>query len=310
MITDIPTYSSFAKIEPITKGWSGDEKYYIETQSGEKLLLRISDIAEIDRKRGEFSMLQRADSLGIEMSHPIEFGFCDGGNKIYSLMSWCEGKDVDEVLPNLPESERYSIGIKSGELLKKLHSLPAPDDAEPWGERFRRKIKGRLEFITEHGLNPNGLSTIIRYIEENQTILDGRPQCFNHGDYNTTNLIITPDNQIGVIDFNYYNADYGDPWWEFCTVIWGQEADTHFYTGLINGYFGTLPRGILPPNEFFNVLAFYFAYDALAALCESLEIDITNAYHVAEKHVLNILKWFDDMKNPVPIWYMGNLSII
>lgn len=34
---DIPTYDTFAKIEPITKGISGDQKYYIETVDGKHL---------------------------------------------------------------------------------------------------------------------------------------------------------------------------------------------------------------------------------------------------------------------------------
>ncbi|WP_246240266.1 hypothetical protein [Anaerocolumna sedimenticola] len=40
---DIPIYDTFAKIEPITKGMSGDQKYYIETIDGKHLLLRIAD---------------------------------------------------------------------------------------------------------------------------------------------------------------------------------------------------------------------------------------------------------------------------
>ena len=47
---DLPNYHTFTQIEQIHKGWSDDQKYYIENTYGEKLLLRISDISEFDRK--------------------------------------------------------------------------------------------------------------------------------------------------------------------------------------------------------------------------------------------------------------------
>ena len=42
---DIKNFDTFVKIEPITKGMSGDNKYRIETTDGRRLLLRIADIA-------------------------------------------------------------------------------------------------------------------------------------------------------------------------------------------------------------------------------------------------------------------------
>lgn len=35
----------FKKIQPIDRGRSGDKKFYVEGQNGERLLLRVSDIA-------------------------------------------------------------------------------------------------------------------------------------------------------------------------------------------------------------------------------------------------------------------------
>jgi serine/threonine-protein kinase len=47
---DIKNYGTFVKIEEISKGYSKDKKYYIETNSGEKLLLRLSDISNTHEK--------------------------------------------------------------------------------------------------------------------------------------------------------------------------------------------------------------------------------------------------------------------
>ena len=52
-MTDIRGFDNFVKVEPIEKGWSEDKKYYVETSDGQRMLLRVSDIAEHDRKKAE-----------------------------------------------------------------------------------------------------------------------------------------------------------------------------------------------------------------------------------------------------------------
>lgn len=53
---NIKNYNTFTKIEPINKGWSNDKKYYIETTDDRKLLLRVADISEYDRKKAEYAV--------------------------------------------------------------------------------------------------------------------------------------------------------------------------------------------------------------------------------------------------------------
>jgi serine/threonine-protein kinase len=48
---DIPGYSTFRKIEAVNKGWSDDKKFYIENEDDRKLLLRLSDISQLNVKR-------------------------------------------------------------------------------------------------------------------------------------------------------------------------------------------------------------------------------------------------------------------
>ena len=58
---DIKYYSTFTKIEPVNKGWSSDKKYYIEAAEGKKLLLRVADISQYDRKKAEFEMMKQVN---------------------------------------------------------------------------------------------------------------------------------------------------------------------------------------------------------------------------------------------------------
>lgn len=107
---DIKSYYTFNKIEPVNKGWSSDKKHYIETADGRKLLLRVADISEYDRKKAEFEMMKRVAALGVPMSQPVDFGTCDKGKSVYSLFTWRDGEDAEAVLPYLTETEQYVLG--------------------------------------------------------------------------------------------------------------------------------------------------------------------------------------------------------
>lgn len=131
-VLDIKGYTTFKKIKPINKGWSSDKKHYIETVANKKLLLRIAGILEYDKKNSEFEMMKRIAESGVSMSKPIDFGICDNGKSAYSLFTWCDGEDADIVLPKMTKTRQYELGVKSGLLLRKIHTIPAPDEQEPW----------------------------------------------------------------------------------------------------------------------------------------------------------------------------------
>ena len=302
---DIPGGERFVSATPIIKGWSEDKKYCVETADGRRMLLRISDIEELDRKKTEYTMMERAYNLGVLTPQPIEIGLCDEGKSVYSLQSWLEGMDAKDALSLMSETERYAFGIRAGETLRTIHTLPAPDDAAPWGDWFYRKVQDRIDFYNANPVKSENGDIIVRYLQENKRLLDGRPQTFGHGDFNIGNMMVTPDGQLAAIDFNAGNKDHGDPWWEFDPLMdgWGSEPSPYFFTGMIKGYFNGDP-----PQEFFKVFSYYLAYSALAALCD------TSVYNqgepeVGKRHMENTLRWFDNMQNPVPTWYLRDFHV-
>lgn len=141
---DIPNHESFIKIEPINKGVSGDKKYCLETADSRRLLLRVSDMESYDRKKSMYGMMERVAALGVPMSRPVDFGVCNGGKNVYQLLSWCDGETADMLLPALSETEQYALGVKAGENLRKIHTIPAPDGLEDWYDRFIRINDERL----------------------------------------------------------------------------------------------------------------------------------------------------------------------
>lgn len=294
---DIPNYDTFAKIEPITKGLSSDKKYYIETTDGQRMFLRISDLVEYDRKKAEYDMMKRVYNIGVLTSQPIDFGLCDDGKSCYSLSGWLDGEDAEKALPFMSETEQYVLGLKSGKTLRKIHTLPAPKDIEPWGVRFERKVYTWIEeYKSKQQIHSETGEMLIYYLEKHRNVLDICTQTFIHGDYNSENIIVMPNGKISVIDFNSYNTSYGDPWWDLENIAWMPTMFPHFQTGQIYGYFNGNP-----PMEFWYVLTYYLAYNALAALTDAQSL---NGIEDGTEIVNNILKWTDNFQNLIPTWYL------
>ena len=294
-ITDIPAYPSFAKIEPVTKGWSRDEKYYIEAAYGKHLFLRVTDTAEHDRLHAEYDLLKRAAACSVPTSRPVDFGVCNEGKSIYTLTTWIDGDDAEKVMPTLSEAEQCMLGVRAGELLRKIHSITAPEDLSDWAERYFATMKVRFEAYHRRNIRFEGDTFVINYLESNRNLLNHRPVCQLHGDFHPGNLIIGPGGALSVVDWAAFDfGGFGDPWQDFKSL----EDYPHFTFGQLRGYFGGEP-----PIAFWKLYAYYTAAAALTSIVWATHY---GQELVNEKLELNrnVLVWFDNMRNPVPTWFL------
>lgn len=282
----------------IAKGWSGDKKYCVTTPDGKKYLLRISKIEQQERKRVEFEMMQRVEVLGIPMCKPIAFGTCDEG--VYLLQSWIEGKDFEEVLTTLTDTEQYAYGIEAGQILKHIHTIPAPDTQEEWEARFNRKIQRKIQMYKECPIKYENGQSFIDYINTNRYLLKNRPQCYQHGDYHVGNMMIDYDGKLQIIDFD--RDDFGDPWEEFNRIVWSAQKSPFFASGMVNGYFDENV-----PIDFWRLLALYISSNTISSIPWAIpfgQSEIDTMINQAKE----VLEWYDNMQNPVPTWYKGYIK--
>ena len=300
-IHDIPGYDSFSKTEPVSKGWSGDKKYTIETAHGKRLLLRVAEIAQYDRKKTEFEMMGKVAALGVPMQQPIDFGMCNGGESVYILLTWVDGEDAEKILPLLSQTQQYALGLSSGKILRKIHSLSAPHPLENWDVRFNRKTDRRIETYHKNktqALTSEGEEHFLSYVENNRALLKNRPQCYQHGDYHPGNMIIAPNGSLFIIDWN--RDDFGDPWEEFNRITFTAHVSPHFATGQLRGYFDGEP-----PEEFFKLLAFYIASNQLGVVGWALPFGKSEV-DFAKKQNEEVLGWYSNMQTYIPSWYLKN----
>ena len=305
-MTNIPGSDAWTAAEPIHKGWSADRKYRIYTHDGRSLLLRLSEASSADAKKAEFERVSQARALGIPMSSPIDFGLCagsgdqggpDGQPFVYSLLSWIEGEDAQDILPRLADHEAYRLGREAGEWLRLMHTLPAPAGTISPAAAARAEIKRkqlkyescvyRLPFDRE----------LIAQIESRLPLLKNVYPAFRQGDYHPGNMILAPDGSLHIIDFN--RSDYGDPYRDFNRLVtFTSRISLPFAKGQLDGYLESAPH----PPDFFGRLSLYCALECLYA--------IVWAAPFGEPEISDTLKrsdqiWtdFDGFKQNVPIWY-------
>ncbi len=298
MLHDIPEFDSFIRIKPITKGMSGDKKYFVETADNNRFLLRIADISEHDRKKAEYEIMQKAASLNIPMSQPVDFGVCNGEKNVYTLLTWIDGEELESILPALSEKEQYSLGIKSGEILYKIHKVTAPQDVEDWSIRYFKVIDERLDAFCAEGIPFDDDTYILDFLEANRHLLKGRPQCRHHGDYHEGNMILSAGNTLSIIDWHTVDFEnYGDPWIELARY----SGSPSFTSGQINGYFENKP-----PKDFWVLFAYYLAASAITSIVWAKYFAPERLGSILQLNK-DVLLWFDNMQNPVPSWYLkGN----
>ncbi len=283
----------FVAMRPIYKGYSGDKKYCVTAKDGTKYLLRTSPIRLYSQRRTEFQLMRRVAALQIPMCQPIKFGICRKG--VYSLQSWIDGADLEDVLPDLSEEEQYNYGLAAGRILRKMHTIPAPKTQEPWARRFNRKMDRKIKMYSECPLKYENGDLFIQYIEENRTLIRNRPQTYQHGDYHVGNMMVDRAGALQIIDFNRH--DYGDPWEEFNRIVWAAQASPRLASGMVDGYFnGDVPQ------EFWRLLALYISSNTLSSLPWGIPFG-AEQIAVFQKQAQDILRWYDNMQNVIPSWY-------
>ena len=289
-LRDIPGYDGFASIDPILEGVSGEDKYRVTTLKGERLFLRVGVCADSYENHKKH---MRAETLDIKIARTVGFGLFDDNRHYYWLLTWLDGVSAFDVLPAFDKVGQYDLGVKTGKLLKKIHSIPVLEEMEPLYEWLGRNIDFFIgERRSEHIGNSELYINIVTFLENNKMILHVRPQVFLHGDFGLSNLIITPGGEVIPTDFSYNMRSYGDPCSDMANFS-ERGATTPYMSGQIHGYFdGEIPE------DFWRAYLFHEAFAALVIL----------SARETREWIGYLCNWYNERiqctVNVVPKWYM------
>lgn len=263
----IPALRTAASIERLGGGYSTDEKYLVVSADGGRYLLRTAGIAEWERKRSEFRILEELRPLGVRSPRPVEVGVAEGIGICYTLLSYVEGEEARLALPGYAADAQYRVGEEAGRDLARMHALHAPDAIGGWHPRAMGKHRAYLEAYRACGVRVVGDDRIIAFVEENEGYARDRPNRFQHDDFHVGNIIASGGRYSGAIDFGRY--DWGDPVHDFYKLaLFSRGVSVPFCVGQVEGYFGH--RGA--PERFWTLYSLYAAMAFFSAVVWTLRV--------------------------------------
>lgn len=286
-------FDTIVRREPIRRGWSADRKYRAVTADGTAYFLRISPAEKQAQRRMQFEHMRKAAALGIPVCRPVDFGTCEEG--CFQLLEWIEGRDAEAVLPTLTGAERYDFGLQAGQMLCRLHTIPAPAAAAPWAVCFGRKLEKKLAAYEKSPLKYEKGALFLELVRRERHLVEDRPTVWHHGDYHCGNLMFDETMTLRVIDFD--REDLGDPWYEFNRIIWDVRAGAEYASGMVDGYFdGEVPE------VFWRLLRLYLCQNMISSLPWAADFG-ENEIRTARENADRVLAWYDDLREVVPNWY-------
>lgn len=291
---EIPNYDTFVKVEPIHKGWSSDKKYYVKTKDGERLLLRISDISAYKAKQQEFEIMKKMSATGMKMSLPISFGVCENGKSVYQLLSWCDGEEAKEVLYHLSDAEQYAFGLKAASILKQMETIDYKPASLEWAKNYRERVEHYIELYRNCGYTFDGDDVVISYLQTQYHCIGERPTALMHMDFQTDNMVISPDGDLYIIDFQMCGV--ADPYHVMTGAGVSAMYSIPFAMGQVEGYFGKTV-----PEDFWDKYSYYMLAEMLYSFTVGVKM---------EEEREDTLRMFDDEVerikhngSVIPVWY-------
>ncbi len=295
---DIPNFDTFVKVKPIHKGWSGDKKYYVETKDGERLLLRVSDILAYKEKQHEFDIMKKMSATGMKMSFPISFGVCENGKSVYQLLSWCDGEEAKEVLYKLSDTEQYAFGQKAAVILKQMETIDHRTASQEWAKSYQERVERYIELYHKCGYKFEGDELIISYLQTQLYCIGERPTALMHGDFQTDNMVISPDGELYIIDFQMCGV--ADPYLVMTGAGVSARYSIPFAMGQIDGYYGKIV-----PEDFWGKYTYYMLAEMLYAFTVGvkMETEREETLHMFDDEVERI----KHNGSHIPVWYQKKL---
>jgi len=298
---DIPDYKSWKEIELLEKGYSTDKKYLVKTDLGKHLLLRISNVSEFDKKKKEYDIIRKFATLGFTMSEPLSFGMCNNGNSVYMILSWVEGRDLEDELGKLTEQQQYLLGRQAGKILKEIHSMCVEKEDLPQKTKVDKKLLQLEKYENSKVRVPNDDEAIL-FVKQNINKIWKKSPVYLHGDYHPGNLIYVQNENIGVIDFNRWEV--GDPYEEFYKLeSFGIEVSIPYCVGQIDGYFNDRI-----PFDFWEALAVYVAHASLYSIKWAEKFGIVEIEGMKKRCEVAFVNYYN-FKEVVPAWYDQTLRL-
>ncbi|MDT9721160.1 aminoglycoside phosphotransferase family protein [Paenibacillus sp. ClWae2A] len=295
-LKQIPELDQATRIEPVMKGYSADAKFKMFVPGQGHVLVRVYDVAEEWMKQREYQCLKSMQQLGVLC--PVTLGTGRLDEKIgYMILSYIEGEDASERLPQLNEQQQWAVGFEAGAQLQLIHQLPMEEQTESWYIRKSTKHQRYVERYKQCSIVMKEDQAILTFIADHLGWMKNRPDGFQHDDFHPSNLVVKQDKLAGVIDFNRY--DQGDPIHEFLKLgLFASEISIPYSIGQIQGYF----NGNEPDELFWRLYSLYTAMALVSSVVWIQQVKPEETHEMMTK-IERVREDHDDFRSFIPRWY-------
>ncbi len=162
------------------------------------------------------------------------------------IETFLEGTLVEQI--DFTKVPRYDLYFKAGEALKKIHSIRTTNFGMITDESLVGEFSSQIEYLESSSgeelrnleetpfYSRKDVNQAMEYFESNKSILKNSSSVLLHADCCDSNLIYTPEGEIGLIDFG--DLSTGNPMYDITKVYIDHIGDGGFQA-CIDGY-GTI----------------------------------------------------------------------
>jgi len=289
--TEFYKQHGFSEIRRINAGFSGDEKYCVKTDSGERFLVKLFAKKTENAIKIKAERMTKMADAGVPMARFVSYELC-GDGRIISFYTWCDGDLVSDLLRKQSVEQSHELGLQAGRVLYKIHSVPV--EYEPFRVHvfIKRRVRRALEIFESLGISEPLMDSLALYFKNKDLeFLKERRGCLIHTDYHTANITYSKKNGVQIIDWN--DIHYSDPLSDLAYVYDAAKFDggfRSFASGLLHGY---LEGG--HEEDFGDVFSFFFGLKVFDLTARGLRNHVGNEKRIAVRTKSNYsaLNWFD-----------------
>ena len=186
---------------------NGLRSVYRLSADAQTFVVKLTEGGASDVFRAEYEMGARLfehfqNVVGLSVPKPLFFS----EKQSFFVSEFIKGSTTDRVIQGSQDQDKTDrVFTQAGRWLAHLHGMEAVTETEFW-PRFRlQEIKARLEKgVQGHKADPSKAQVYLKRLRDKARQVKGRGgfDVFSHGDFWSSNLIVTPDMACG-LDFAY-----------------------------------------------------------------------------------------------------------
>lgn len=213
----------FEKSFEITEGFSNDRKFKCINEDGQAYLCRFFKIKDMAKASAHYELLRQFQ--GVDGFQQVLYILkCNDQEHGVLVFDWVDGQPLSQI------DLTFELGQQAGKIINQLHQIEIPYNKPKKGKtQFELIEQAYHQYIQSGGYFKN-LDTLNEMFNKTKDQYKIERLVPLHGNLKAENFILTPNNELVLINFNHH--EIGDISLDLETLIfWEDEA---FVNGVLS----------------------------------------------------------------------------